>query len=108
MVAVGEASDDGVPVVGGGGLDLQENVCGEVEVAEGGEGAEVEEFCAWRGGEVEEAGGEEEGLELFDVSKGGAFGEQRLQKCGHGHHQRWFVLSQKKNNKELKEGLSVV
>ena len=59
--AIGEAADDGVPVVGGGGRDAAED--GGV-VGRG--GAELEELGVG-GEESEEPGGCEVGVELFDL-----------------------------------------
>jgi len=41
---LGQASENGVPVVGGGALDSPENLACEGEVAGGGDGAELEEL----------------------------------------------------------------
>lgn len=73
MVVLGEASDDGVPVVGGGGGDAAEDSGGVGEASGGGGGgAEVEELGA-RGVESEESGDNEVGLKLFDVRERSAF-----------------------------------
>lgn len=71
-MTLGQAADNGVPVIGGGGWDLPENIGGVGEVTGGGGGAEVEEFGAG-GVELEKAGGNEVSLELFYVREGGAF-----------------------------------
>lgn len=68
-----EAANDGVPVIGGGEGDLPEYVGGVREAAGGGGGAEIEEFRAGGGAELEKTGGYEVSLELFDVGKGLAF-----------------------------------
>lgn len=73
MVALSEAANDGVPVIGGGEGDMPEYFGGVREAAGGGGGAEIEEFRAGEGMGLEKAGGYEVSLELFDVGKGRAF-----------------------------------
>jgi len=72
---LGQASENGVPVVGGRGLDSPENLACEGEVAGGGDGAELEELCAGRV-ELEFAGCYEMGLELLHANQRGAFLQQ--------------------------------
>lgn len=68
MVALGMASDEGVPVVGDGDRNVREDGGGVGEAAGGGGGgAEIEELGAGGGVELENSGGYEVRLELFDV-----------------------------------------
>ena len=76
MGALGEATEDGVPIVGGGSVDAPENLAGEGEVTGGGgEGAELEELGSGSV-ELEFPGGDEMGLELLDVNERDAFLQQ--------------------------------
>lgn len=66
LVALREAADDGVPVIGAGKGDAPEDKGGIMEAAGGRGGAEVEEFGA-RWVKMEETGGYKVRLELLDV-----------------------------------------
>lgn len=81
--ALREASDECVPFVRGGILDVGEDGEGVVEGLRGGEGGGFQEFCARGRVGLEESREDEVGLELFDVEERSAFGENRLQKGEH-------------------------
>lgn len=78
----GEAAEEGVEVVGEGEVDGGEEGEGVGEGGGGeGEGGDVEEVEAEGRGGLEEVGGEEVGVELFEVGEGGAFFEAGFEVC---------------------------
>lgn len=72
-MALGEAAYDGVPVVGDWGGNVTENVSGVEDASSGrGGGAKFKKLGTRGRVELENTGGYEVSLELFDVGEGGA------------------------------------
>ncbi|MQL89648.1 hypothetical protein Taro_022229 [Colocasia esculenta] len=92
-----KTANGGVPVVGGRAACLGEHCEGVTEVAEGGDGAEVHELGTGEGARLEEARGEEVGVELLDVGEGGA-PLQRGVKLRHGRR-RWRATPARRQTK---------